>query len=174
MRRVRHLSICDYIVTVGQKISQVLTLSNYNIALERTWHRQSRDDFSLQGHVKFNADDMNGVQIVCYLAKGDDLRSFSATEFKVFRVDESSWAETLVTTVTPTHDSPIKASAVINQSTFGVNELSGMETYSVQIRAVRKRRSLYLKLWFNHLGSFDSIWRLKRAVEQHEILKLDE
>lgn len=174
MRRVRHLGICNYIVPVGRNSSQPLALSNYNIILERTWHRQNRDDYKLQAHVKFNADAMNGIQISCFLLKGSLYKSFEATEFKIFRLAEASWSETLVTTVVPTELSPVQFTTTVNQATLGLNELSGMETYSLEVTAIRKRRRITAKFWFNHLGVFDSLWMAKREIELLNLSKLDE
>lgn len=174
MRRVRNLGICDYIIPIGRKTGQILSLSNYNILLERTWHRGSRDDYSLQVHAKFNASTMNGLQIVCQLFKGKVERSFQAIEFKLYRVAEGSWVETLITTVAPTQDSPVKASAVVTQATLGLNELSGMETYCLEVSALRKRRRFATKVWFNHLGCYDSINQLVRASQVSLVLKMDE
>jgi hypothetical protein len=163
------------IVKIGQKIRQVLTLCGQgNVVLERTWHKQSRPQFEINAHVKFNTDLMKGIQVVAQLEDRGDVRASANPLFKLYRVAENSWAETFIDDFVPVEFSHGVWSRGIDQSDIDPNELSGREVYVVEVYLSRKRRTYKKKFWVNHLGAFDSIWRLKRAAEQHEILKLDE
>lgn len=175
MRRIRHLSNVNYIVKIGQKIRQVLTLCGQgNIVLERTWHKQSKQHFEINAHAKFNTDQMEGVQIVARLEDRGELRSSASAMFNLYRVAEGSWSETFIDDFAPTESPHGVWSVEIDQSQLGANELSGREVYAVEVSMTRKRRTYKKKFWFNHLGSYDSLWRLKREGERLEILKLDE
>lgn len=175
MRRIRHLSNVSYIVKIGQKIRQVLTLCGQgNIVLERTWHKQSTPQFEITAHAKFNTDLMKGFQVVAKLEDRGDVKASASPLFKLYRVAENSWVETLIDEFIPVEISHGVWSRGIDQIDIDPNELSGREVYAVEVFLSRKRRTYKHKFWFNHLGSYDSIWRLKRESEQHEILKLDE
>lgn len=167
------MGFCDYIVPIGQKTSQPLVQSHCNILLERTWHSQSAEQFALNLHVKFNADSMNGVQIKAQLVKG--LRPYAMTivSAKLFRVSEASWIETLVASPTLTAGLGF-FSGTIDQSTLSANELSGMECYALEVVSVRKRKTFKKKVYFNHLGCFDSIWRIQQELQYSHATKLDE
>ncbi|OQB05783.1 MAG: hypothetical protein BWY19_00808 [bacterium ADurb.Bin212] len=174
MRRIRRLESCDYLIHLGQKTPQLITSSNHsNVLIERTWHRQSRRDYELDIHVKFNADIMDGIQIKAQLLKEQRVSAMSIVSTNLFRVNEASWVETLV-------DSPTLTMALgvftgtVSQSTLLLNELSGMETYALEVTALRKRRTFKKKVYFNHLGCFDSILRLQKEIEYFQITKLDE
>lgn len=173
MRRVRHLGYCDYIVPIGRKTSQPLVQSCCNVFLERTWHHESRDEHALDLHVKFNADTMNGIQIKAQLLKGAKLSAMAIVSTKLFRVSEASWVETLV--ASPTLSEGLGFfSGTVNQATLSANELSGMEVYALEVTSIRKRRTFKKKVYFNHLGCFDSIWRLRQEMQYAHITKLDE
>ena len=175
MKRIRHLSNVNYVVKIGQKIRQVLTLCDQgNIVLERTWHKQSRPQFEVNAHAKFNTDEMEGVQIVARLEDRGDVRSSANVVFNLYRVAEGSWSETFIDDFAATESPHGVWSVELDQSDLGANELSGREVYAVEVSMTRKRRTYKKKFWFNHLGVFDSVWRLKREAERLEILKLDE
>lgn len=174
MRRVRHLGLCNYIVPIGRTSSQLLSLSNYNILLERTWHRGSRSDFLLKAHAKFNANTMNGMQIIAHLEKDGKLSQSVVSEFKIYRVAEASWAETLAYTATPVASSPGVYTATVTQTNLSTNELSGMETYAIEVVAQRKRRRFIKKFWVNHLGCYDNLILLRREIEFLQVTKADD
>lgn len=173
MRRIKHLDQCDYIVPIRQGTGQLLTLSNQsNVLLKRSWHRDA--EFSLETHVKFNADQMNGVQVLASLYSRGKVASGKVDSVNLYRVSEASWNETLIGPVTMTETSNGIFEGYVSQATLGTNELSGMEVYKLSVLASRGRRKFTSIRWFNHLGCFDSLIRLRHAIESLEILKVDE
>ncbi len=161
-------------VPISQKTGQVLALSNEaNVLLERTWHTDSQDDFELVMHAKFNASAMNGVQLLAVLKNGLRETSSAAVSFSLYRVAEASWVETLVHTLTPTTSGNIHT-GYINQAALGVNELSAKECYAFECVVTRKRRTFKRKIYFNHLGAYDHLILLRKAVEGLQVLKVDD
>ena len=174
MRKIRHLSYCDYVIPMGQKSNRVTALSGQaNTVLERTWHTESLEPFRVEMHAKFNSDTMNGVQLLAYLSKSGKRVSSVVTTFNLYRVSESSWAETLVSSVSATSEQYAHI-AYIDQSTLGLNELSGRECYAFECVLSRKRNSFRRKMYFNSLGIYDSANELRKSVERLEIMKVDE
>lgn len=174
MRRIRHLDHCDYIIPIGQKTGQVLLLSNQsNCLLERTWQGKE-EAFELKIHVKFNTDSMNGVMILVSLLRNGQLCSSYVPNVQLYQINEANWGETLVSTVSLTESSPGIHTATVPQSTFGLRELSGREVYAVSCTAQRKRGKYRNKVWFNHLGCYDNIIRIKQDLERLDVVKVDE
>lgn len=174
MRRIRHLEQCDYIVAVGQKTEQVLTLSNqYNCLLQRTYDKDLYPDFSLRLHAKFNSDQMNGIQVMTELLRNEDSCSCAIVSCKLYRVSEADWSETFISNISLSA-SGNRFAGTINQATLSTNELSGFECYAIEVLALRRRKSFNKKIWFNHLGVYDSVIRLRHDVDRLEILKVDE
>lgn len=170
---MRRLEMCEYMINVSQKTEQILT-SSYSVFLERTWHRQSRLDYELSVHAKFNADDMNGIQVAASLTKMGDHKASVVSEIRISRVSDADWSETFIVSVVPTETLPGVFSSEITQVQLGLNELSGKETYAIEVTATRKRRRFISKVYVNHLGCFDSILRLKNEVNYLHSTKLDE
>lgn len=173
MRRVRHLGFCDYIVPIGVKTFQPITQSHCTILLERTWHRETRDDFALDLHVKFNSDSIDGIQIKAQLLKSAKVSAMAIESTSLYRVSDASWVETLVASPTLAGGLGVFAGTV-SQATLSTNELSGAEVYALEVVAIRKRRQFKKKVYFNHLGCFDSLNRLRNYVEYLMIDKVDD
>lgn len=173
MRNVRHLNHCDYVIRLKTKKSQVVVLSNCNMILERTWHKLA-DDFELRLHAKFNTLSMNGIQISGELLNHGKAVSSLITGFNVYAVSETDWSETFIGTALAILTGGNFYSAYMSQSTLGSNELSGREVYRIECTAYRLRKSFKKYVYFNHLGCFDSINRLRQYADQINILKVDE
>lgn len=173
MRNVRHLNHCDYVIRLKTKKSQVVALSNCNMILERTWHKLA-DDFELRLHAKFNTLSMNGIQISGELLNHGKAVSSIITGFNVYSVSETDWSETLVGTSLASETAHGFFTAYMSQATLGSNELSGREVYRIECTANRLRKSFKKHIYFNHLGCFDSINRLRQYADQINTLKVDE
>ncbi len=174
MKRVRHLDQCDYIVPIGQRLGQVLTLSNQsNVMLERTWHQGSHLYKEVMLHAKFNSSIMDGIQFIAELKRDDNTLQSNLDHFILSSVNPANWAETFIANIVPVSTNGIHT-GVINQATLLTHELSGKQVYSVSVEMSRKRFKFRKKIYVNHLGCFDSIIRLRQNVEHLEIEKVDE
>lgn len=172
MRRIRHLSYPDYLCVIGGRTAQPMLSSN-NILLEKVSSFESRSEIQAVLHAKFNADAMNGIQIRAGLINGVRLLSSSPISCRVLRVADSSWVETFVANVTLSSVG-LYLEGSINQAALGANELSGRETYSIEVSIGRRNRKFRKKVWFNHLGCFDNINLARQKIDLLEIGKLDE
>jgi len=173
LRRVYYLQHSEDVIRVKNRNSQLIIYSEDFIQAERTWHKIGYD-FKLNIHAKFNANIMNGIQFCAELLNHGIRTSSVITEFKLYLINTSSWAETFIANVSATQESNGFFTGYIPQSSLGANELSGMETYKVSCTANRIRHSSSSFVYFNHLGCYDSIIRLKHEAEYAESLKLDE
>lgn len=173
MRRVYYLQHTEDVIRVKNKNSQPIIYSEDFMLLERPWHKLGYD-FKLNLHAKFNSFAMDGIQFCAELLNHGKRVSSSITEFKLYSVATSSWTETFISNIATTETSNGFFTGYINQATLGSNEVSGMETYKVSCIANRPRYSTSSFVYFNHLGCFDSINRLRQYSDQINILKLDE
>jgi hypothetical protein len=173
MKRTHHFNYFNNSIKIGQKGSIPFLFTEQTIYLKRNWHEDRNPEYALRLHAKFNSDLMNGIQIQSYLDRNGKIASCIISQFRVYRVNEASWTETLIGAFTPLV-SGSKFFYYLDQTTLGANELSGRETYSIECTAMRRRKKFRNKIWFNHLGCFDSINRLRQGFEELRILKLDE
>lgn len=170
MRRVRQLQNLKYISKVGGQSRALSTLSGqYNTTLAKIFHRNLEPEFVLWA--KFNSSTLDGIQMIGFLTNGQELDS-SIDSFKVYRIDDGSWSETFVASI-PATKSGVKNTANCLQSTLGLNELSGAETYLIKATARRRNRSYSKQIYVNHLGCFDSIFRLRQEMSFLNLSKID-
>ncbi len=160
-------------MAVKQKAGRGLCLSD-SVRLERTWHERHRKIPQAKINAKFNANTMDGIQVFTSLSKDDYILQSTVLTASLYRVAISGWALTQIGTLTFTEGADGIHSVSVPQSSFGSNELTGMETYMIEVKLMRVRRHYGAKVWFNHLGCFDSLNELRKTTERLEIMKVDE
>jgi len=174
--------------TINNKYSQPLKLktgrklvltptADYNSILFTKRHK-AFDPRSVKAKVwaKFNGQNFDGIHMVAGLY-GDNERKLNSASctFNVYYVDaDNSWSESLVFT---------GSAALLNgrwvlpatQNDLGPsNELDGERTIRVEATITRLGKEYKTSVYINHLGIFDSLFRLKEEVEFLAITKEDE
>lgn len=172
MRRIRHLEQCDYVVPIGQRLGTVLTLSN-NVYLDRTWDNALAPSYKLEIAAKFNSSAMQGLTVQVSLQSAYRKASVKVSAIRLYRVSNLTYASTFINSFTPTLSGQDWV-LTLTQSQLGSNELSGAETYLVEAVAQRRIKKYRAQMYVNHLGAWDSINRLRQAMEYAQITKLDE
>ena len=174
MRKVVHLEGIKYLNKLRSSKGQVTTVSGqYNFNLF-TFGRGERAPLRVELFAKFNSSTMNGFDVITGL-KRSNISSASLVEYlKVYRVSDGGWNETLLGTVSMSEIFSGVYSGFVGSSLLGTNELSGAETYALEVSLFRHNKYYRQKSYFNHLGCFDSINELRKRVNYVEIVKLDE
>jgi hypothetical protein len=172
MRRVRHLLALNYLNRLGGFSNQISTMSGqYNMTLEKVGGKQAVE-IETNVFAKFNSQTMRGMQVICFLQRGRKKVSSIVQSLKLYRISDGNWNETLVGTFVPAETSPNVFTLNIFAA-LGSNELSGAETYCVDVIFQRRETDYFKRVYFNHLGCFDSILRLRQQNELLSIFKLD-
>jgi len=173
LRKIRHLSSCEFVIPVNRAAPGLVALSNqYNCYLERIWGQSDENTVSVNIHARFNSGNMNGIEIQASLFKNKVITS-SLVSAKLYVLSDSGFTKTFIADVTMAESSTGLFVGTVNQATLALNELSGRETYFIECRFSRIRKKYYNGVYFNHLGCFDSILRLKQKTELLEITKVD-
>ena len=173
MKRIRHLEQCSYIIPIGQKINQVLTLSNvFNCYLQRPWDK-SLTDYEVQLHAKFNSDIIDGFKIRASLLKNGESVSCLISSFNIYITNNDTYVTTFIGSV-PAVTNGLGFEANVDQTFLGSNETTGAETYFIECEVLRKRTKYKKSIYFNHIGVFDSIFRLRNQVQFLDLTKVDE
>lgn len=171
MRRVRRLQFTPYIVALKQQFDRVV-LADDNILLQRVYHSSETPKVDI--HAKFNPSTMNGIMVLAALRRGSQPLSSVLVEASLYRISDSSWTETLIGSITLTPSLTGVHSGTVTQSSLGSNELSGRETYSIDVELQRHFRRYRKKLWFNHLGIYDSLNMARQMIENIDVIKVIE
>jgi len=159
---------------LGHKIPQAIALSgNSNCYLERTKDQSYDVKYSLRLHAKFRSDLLNGFSVEACLMSGNNQASSHISNINVYKVDDNTFDKTFLMSVSPFLDGQSWVSD-IDQSSLTLNELSGKETYYIEATAFRRNKKFNANAYFNHLGCFDSLVRLRRQIEFIQITKADD
>ena len=173
MRKIRHLANSDCVMPVNRAAPGLVALSNqYNCYLERVWDQSDEQVISVNIHARFNTSTMNGIEIEASLFKNKVITS-SIVSTKLYVLSDSGFTKTFITDVTMSETSTGIFTGTVNQATLALNELSGRETYFVECKFTRVRKKYSNGVYFNHLGCFDSLIRLRHSVEYLESAKVD-
>lgn len=174
MRRIRHLANSEFVIPVNRATPGLVALSNqHNCYLERVWDQSNENTISVNIHARFNTSTMNGIEIETSLSK-DKVITSNLASTKLYILADSGFAKTFITDVTMTESSTGIFTGAVNQATLVLNELSGRETYFLECKFTRIRKKYSKGIYFNHLGCYDSIIRLRQSTELLEANKVDE
>ena len=125
---------------------------------------------------KFDGINFDGIHLVAYLSK-DDIAPITSGSciFRVYYVtDTSTWTDTLIHTVSGTLINGKWVAAPTQIDLGAANELDGERTLRIEAEIVRLGKVYRASVYVNHLGMFDSLFRLKQEVEFLDITKQDE
>lgn len=172
MRRIHATINNKYVQPLKLGISSRLVVSpnnSYNSILLRNTHRPfDPNALDLNIWAKFDTNDFDGIHLIGSLTKNGVAKAIGSISFDIYKVSiDNNWTETLLfqTTGTP---------ASVTQAQLGSsNQLDGELTLAIYATAVRGKRIYKKKIYLNHLGSYDSIVRLRNKVKFLEIIKKD-
>lgn len=173
MRKIRHISSCEFVIPVNRASPVLVALSNqYNCYLERIWGQSDESAVSVNLHARFNTSTMNGIEIQASLFKNKVITS-NLVSTKLYVLADSGFTKTFIADVTMTESSAGLFVGTVDQATLALNELSGRETYFIECKFSRVRKKYSKGIYFNHLGIYDSVNRLKHETEFLQITKVD-
>lgn len=158
-------------VTASNKV--VLSQSaQYSQLLYKASHRAAQ--YHLNAHVKFNSSTHDGVQLVAYLAKNNkEIIHTTNCTFNIYAVDLANWNETLLVTKTGVVQSDGKFTATALDSELSGFDNDGEKTILIEVELFRFNKSFKMRKYANHIGIWDSHFRLKQRVEFMDLEKLD-
>lgn len=128
---------------------------------------------------EFDTNDLSSVRFIGYLYRANtgSIDSAASCTFNIYLVGGSNintWNETLLGTFTGTVQPNSYFLSDIDVNSLLPANLDGDSTLMVEAVIIRKARVYRDRVYFNHLGIFDSMLRLKNEVEYLDITKQDE
>lgn len=125
---------------------------------------------------KFNEVTFDNIQMIAYLydAKNMSVASSANCVFKIYRISAPDWTETFVTSLSGTllGNNYFYANPVL--SGLSSIDFSGGESIMIEVSVERLGVIYRDRAYFNHLGIYDNVTRLRQDVEFLEITKQDE
>lgn len=151
--------------------------SSYNSVLLTKKHKSCKLRFSDQDMVvwaKFKTQDCDGINLIAFINKNNKKKQIGSCNFKVFSISvDDNWTETAILNTTLNFPG-VSAKLHVPQSTLDPLELDGEFTLSIEAEIKIRNEFYRKKIYVNHLGVYDSVFRLKQEVEFLDITKVDE
>jgi len=125
---------------------------------------------------QFDTSDLESIKIIGYLynAATGGIAAGSTCTFNIYYVSGSTWTETSLGSVSGTLLSNNYFFADINVASLVPADLDGDTTLMIECVLTRLSSTYRERVYLNHLGSYDSIVRLRQDVDFLDITKLDE
>lgn len=175
MTRKHNLQTNEYTICLGNRPNQVMTCSSsYSSLLKKTFHLGEKSHMELKLHAYFDDINFDGFKLSAWLDNNGKNRSFFIANFSIYSVDTSNWNETFILNKPAVISSDNSFKAHVTQSDLGSYETTGSEVYLIKVSGSRLRDKVGAKAYFNHLGIYDSLFRLKQDVDFLDITKKDE
>lgn len=126
---------------------------------------------------ELDTDTLDAIRFTAYLYNQNTgaVDNASTCQFNIYRVKKPGWEDELLTTISGTFqisNSYFFASDLITN--LSPAELDGDTTLMVEATITRLANTYRDRVYINHLGSYESIIRLRNDVDFLDITKLDE
>lgn len=175
------------LISQNEEDAQVLRTDNrrkFIVCHDRDWQFLFGPDSMISNSlqivkigVELDPDTLDSIRFTAYLYNPiDGLIANAATcTFDIYKVIKPGWYETLLSSVSGTIQSDnhyFYAEKLITD--FNPTEFDGGPTMMVEVNILRLGEIYKERIYINHLGIYDSFFRLKQEVEFLDVTKLDE
>lgn len=179
-RRIKMFTNNHYVqpLKICFKHKMLITLGAcYNNIVTNLKHKACQDsDFKVNAWMRFNTDTFDGsFQVQAFLSKNNLIKSIGSCTFSIYEINPSNlWQETLKTTIAGTPLVNGSFSGIVPESVLLPTIADGEMTYKLQVDITRQDKTFTDVYYFNHLGIYDSVVRLRKKVNFLALTKLDE
>lgn len=132
--------------------------------------------FLLKEAGQFDTNSFNDIKLISYLYNNNNgsIASGAACTFNVYRVSVTGWNEILLGSFNGTEQDNHYFFTTIPLTSLTPADLDGDNTIMVECVFTRLSDIYRERMYLNHLGSYDSIVRLRKEVQWLDITKQDE
>lgn len=178
-RRARVLISNEYTTTLKtgtKRRSCKITGSEWNVFITKQRFRPiNPESYSPKAWAKFDSTDFDGIHLICGLYNKGFLTPSGSCTFRVYSVSlTDSWQETLLTTQTGVVMSDGRFKVDVPLASLTPLDPDGEQTILIQVDVTRQGISYTERFYFNHIGSYEFLTRLKNKVTFLELTKADE
>jgi len=176
-RRIKATINSSYVQPLKLQMGNiVLSMNNhYNSILTR--QSQSKPSYELDLWTKFAANTFDGIQIQARLLRNkEEIVEAKEVIFSIYSIStDNLWTKTLLYTSPGSQQSDGTFTLLATGTNLGPSvDLDGEITLFIEARSQRLKKQYYCSKYFNHLGCYDSIVRLRQETEFLFVTKKDE
>lgn len=126
--------------------------------------------------IEFNKEDLDSIYCTAYLYNQTtgNVDNAASCQFRIYSVSNPNWTDTLIHTVSGSILPNQHFYSEIPLSSIPTANLEGGDTLMIEAVIVRSGVTYRDRRYVNHLGSWDSILRLRGDIEFLDVTKLDE
>jgi hypothetical protein len=180
-RRIRATINNKYVQPLKLKTGRRLVIApnvDYISVLFTKKHKAINDEccFKTKVWAKFDGQNFDGIHMVAALyGTNEALLTSSSCVFRVYYVDaDQNWGQTLVYTGNGTLQNGLWVLPATQANLGPTTELDGERTLMIEATITRLGKEYKSSVYVNHLGIFDSMFRLKGEIEFLSLTKQDE
>jgi hypothetical protein len=175
-RRIKPTINNSYVQPLKLRTGRKVVLSpssDYNsILFTKARKSPVKSDYTVNVAAKFDTQNFDGINLMAELERDNQALQIGYGTFEVYSVSlDGNWTETLLSTVS---GSLIGTKLVASLNASSLPELDGEVTLAIKCTINRQIDAYTKKIYVNHLGTYDSIVRLRQDVEFLDITKVDE
>jgi len=125
---------------------------------------------------QFNTENFDGIKLIAYLyeAQTGAVSSLGTVNFSIYKIVSPNWDEILISNYSGSILPNNYMYKELTQVDLGGLELDGDTSIMIEATGIRLGSVYRNRIYINHLGIYDSFFRLKQEVEFLELSKLDE
>lgn len=125
---------------------------------------------------EFDISDFDGIRLVGYLYNPitGSIDNASSCQFTVSKVTQPFWSDVPVATFAGTQLPNSYYFSDVSAAALPTIDLDGGDTLMIEVAIARLAEIYRDRIYINHLGIYDSVFRLKQEVEYLDLTKADE
>lgn len=135
----------------------------------------STSTLAIKISAKFNEDTFNNIQMIAYLYDSKNMSVASSADcvFKIYKISAPDWTESLVDSINGNllPNNYFYANPML--SVLPTINFTGGESIMIEVSVLRLGTVYRDRAYFNHLGIYDNVTRLRQDVEFLDITKKD-
>lgn len=172
-RRVKSTTNTNYIQSLKVDCINDYLTNNYSSVLFSKKHK-GEEFISPKLTIQFDSNNLDGIHICGYLSKDFAVKTAASCSLNIYQIsNDGLCTKTLITSVLG-----IESNKMFKKSLTSIElapvELSGDVTLLIEATFLRRDKTFKKSIYVNHLGIFDSFFRLKQHVDFIDLTKVDE
>lgn len=169
--------------TISNQYLKVDHSSRYIVNMSIDWQMLFGPNSSLSSSnqiikisAQFDAGSFDNLKVTAYLfdQRNGSIANAANCSFKIFKITDPDWSETLLTTLSGTQLPNYYYYIHPTLSTFVGLDFLGGDSIMIEATIVRLGVTYRDRVYINHLGIYDNVFRLRQDVEFLDATKLDE
>lgn len=179
------MAVIRRLISQNEEDAQVLRTDNrrkFIVCHDRDWQFLFGPDSSLSNSIQvvkiaaeLDPDTFDSIRFTAYLYNpiGGSIDNAATCSFDIYRVGKPGWKDEFITSVAGAIQLNHYFYAEKSITDFLPTEFDGGPTMMIEVNITRLGENFKERIYINHLGIYDTTFRIKQDVEFLEVTKAD-